>query len=950
MNGKELVSTENSSEQSQSVRVDSLILNKNNSLRILIEGSNNASITVSIVESDNNGTVLAHKGSLGLSDERQITHVQRGDINIFDPFDSDSLGGLKPFSGERVTNNGTVFGAVSFNHGEKNEFQAGVLLIELKNSENSIENLLRIYDAEVIEAWGNRYLIKINPNKAPLENLGALLFRYNQIIPDNIQNVTFSSLESLRTFAIYLDIIFKYHELLKDVELNSAIYSTSCPTKPVSQDWDFSDVNLGRSWWLVDTHVASPLWNPDLVSPTHPEPYSAGAWDYSIGTGIKVAVIDSGFDTVNPEISRRVRVGPLFKNVNPNPNADNVTPTVIGGDKSTADKDHGHVMVMVGFAEKDNDIGTSGSAPNTELIPYSFGDGSQSTTENAIRLASQYADIISMSFVLKVDTGFFCNVFGFCSGQGEMDRITEAINSGKVVVVSAGNQHDALDNYIPAKHPNVIPVGAVGISNINTRKSNVKNSSNPYMCADIPAPFGTVVNPEALEVTDYSNFKSLGNMLWAPGEYIKIQPRNNQNKTSSLVDARGTSSATPFVAGVIALMKSRNPLLSPFDIKTILLNTADNYGVKVTASQYMISSHLSDVHLINAEAAVKKAIEATSVSPADLDKYKAATFLALVDSEPNFSYRDENNHVLPGRKLRLNQFVQLNPVATEREKQVPEQTVSHEAFKRMAIGKVVRVKGWSDVTAGREDTGNGIHNIHVDKSQIEISEVEEICDMNQPATCAQSSIRPDLRPVIKDISFGPLNGSITPGYLPSSSAGFKMRIQGKNLIASLNGSENLRFLVEYVPFSPSTGVGSPGQVSAVAQSEIESIANDGSEVLIRMPSYVPPTASNLGKGLPSGNFAVSLSGLTTTDLFYGSQGFSISADSSGSFSGFHIELADAPPTDPPSPPPLPPSYISLWLVRDTHNLTVHPDQLVGVAINDQDLSQLEIEVVKGDQH
>ena len=140
------------------------------------------------------------------------------------------------------------------------------------------------------------------------------------------------------------------------------------------------------------------------------------------------------------------------------------------------------------------------------------------------------ADIINMSF----------GIYGFW--QEEANAIKAAYDAGVILVAAAGNEEETAPLY-PASYPEVISVSA-------TNKDN--------------------------ELADYSNYGSYIDIA-APGGDISVIPENGVLSTyveetqfygnnSSYAYAEGTSMASPHVAGIIALMKSAYPELSPDDV------------------------------------------------------------------------------------------------------------------------------------------------------------------------------------------------------------------------------------------------------------------------------------------------------------------------------------------------------------------------------------------------
>jgi serine protease len=136
-------------------------------------------------------------------------------------------------------------------------------------------------------------------------------------------------------------------------------------------------------------------------------------------------------------------------------------------------------------------------------------------------------------------------------GGGACDTTTQnAINSarsrGTVVVVAAGNESQNAANVSPASCSGVITVAAVA------RNGGRASYSNFGSLVAVAAPGGG---------TGGSVLSTLNSGARTPG-------------ADSYAGYQGTSMATPHVAGVVALMLSKNPSLTPDQVKTILQQTA----------------------------------------------------------------------------------------------------------------------------------------------------------------------------------------------------------------------------------------------------------------------------------------------------------------------------------------------------------------------------------------
>ncbi len=235
--------------------------------------------------------------------------------------------------------------------------------------------------------------------------------------------------------------------------------------------------------------------------------------------GVKVAVIDSGVDFKHPDLKSQVL---------PPYNAAAPANTSYPGDHGT------HVAGIIGAA-KDNGIGGHGINPNAKLLPIDVFNGKDGANDFVIAQGILYAieqgaDVINMSL----------------GGYGESPLMKEAvqtaIDKGVTIVAAAGNE--STDNYsFPASYEGVISVGS----------TNDRN-----------------------KLSSYSNYGPSVDLV-APGEEI-YSTVHDETKGSSFVKFSGTSMASPVVAGVASLLKSKYPDLKPHEIEAILETTAKDLG------------------------------------------------------------------------------------------------------------------------------------------------------------------------------------------------------------------------------------------------------------------------------------------------------------------------------------------------------------------------------------
>jgi serine protease len=172
-------------------------------------------------------------------------------------------------------------------------------------------------------------------------------------------------------------------------------------------------------------------------------------------------------------------------------------------------------------------------------------------------------------------------------GSGSCDTTTQnAINSARsrntVIVVAAGNSNANASGFSPASCAGVITVAATN------RNGGKASYSNYGANVDVAAPGGDTASGQANGILSTLNSGST-----TPG-------------SDSYAYYQGTSMASPHVAGVVALMLSKNPSLTPDQVESRLKSTARAFPA--TCSQ-------CGAGIVNASAAVDAAGGTTTTPP-----------------------------------------------------------------------------------------------------------------------------------------------------------------------------------------------------------------------------------------------------------------------------------------------------------------------------------------------
>ncbi|MEM1229624.1 MAG: S8 family serine peptidase, partial [Pseudomonadota bacterium] len=324
------------------------------------------------------------------------------------------------------------------------------------------------------------------------------------------------------------------------------------------------------------------------------------AWDVTTGSSdVIVAVIDSGILLNHPDLNDRLVSGYDFiadaarardgDGLDANP--DDPGDLAFGGSSSF----HGtHVAGTIG-AETNNGSGASGVDWSARIMPLralGVDGGTTFDVLQAMRFAAglsndsgttppQAADIINLSLGSEF------------SSQTEQNTIDEIRNLGILIVASAGNESSDLPSY-PAAYDGVVSVAATTISN------TVASYSNFGATIDIAAPGGdngTDLNGDGISDGVVSTIGEDGSA--GPIEF-------------GYAALNGTSMASPHVAGVMALMKSLHPALTPdeFDMALVAGDLTDDLGGPGRDDRFGWG-------LINAQKAVIAALELANGAGSD---------------------------------------------------------------------------------------------------------------------------------------------------------------------------------------------------------------------------------------------------------------------------------------------------------------------------------------------
>jgi serine protease len=284
--------------------------------------------------------------------------------------------------------------------------------------------------------------------------------------------------------------------------------------------------------------------DPDYSRQWHlPQVQSNAAWDLNRGSGVIVAVVDSGVSR-GDDLACRTFSSPYSAITN--------TP----GEAAAQDQNgHGtHVAGTVGQCTN-NSKGVAGMAPDVTLMPVRVldadGNGSMADVANGLIWAADHG-----ATVINLSLGMPCHgaTWPSCSQSLVNDAITNAVSKDVLIVAAAGNSNGSTP-YFPANHPQVMAVAAVDYTQQRTWYSNKGGALS------VSAPGGDTSQD-----------------LNHDGDVDGILQQTFENNQWGYYFLQGTSMASPHVAGAAALLRSYVPGASWRQVRQALEQTAKDLG------------------------------------------------------------------------------------------------------------------------------------------------------------------------------------------------------------------------------------------------------------------------------------------------------------------------------------------------------------------------------------
>jgi len=295
------------------------------------------------------------------------------------------------------------------------------------------------------------------------------------------------------------------------------------------------------------------------------------AWKITKGEKTIIAVIDDGIDIDHPEFKGRGKVvaprDMMLKSDDPRPKFE----------------DDNHGTACAGVACGNGSSGASGVAPGSKLMPIRLraGLGSMREADAFAWAASNNADVISCSWG-PPDGAWWDpddprHAYYVPMPDATRYAINYALQNGRdgkgcVIVWAAGNGRENVEFDGYASHPEVIAVAA---SNDTNRRSVYSDFGKEIWCCFLSGDFGYqfLNHPKPLTSGIWTTDR-LGDKGYNPGSsFINLGVGDKSGNYTATFG--GTSSSTPGVAGIAALMLSVNPELKYWEVKELMRSSCD---------------------------------------------------------------------------------------------------------------------------------------------------------------------------------------------------------------------------------------------------------------------------------------------------------------------------------------------------------------------------------------
>ncbi len=302
------------------------------------------------------------------------------------------------------------------------------------------------------------------------------------------------------------------------------------------------------------------------------------------GSGVSVAVLDTGIDTDHPDLADDLVAEQCFCNDHPSPTR-GCCP--LGGPQQSgagsAEDDEGHGTHTSGIITSGGVVAAAGVAPDAGIVAIKVLGSNGSGATSSIAAAFDWVVTNHATYGIKVvnaslgDGGEHNNPLASpCTGTPSANAISLLDAAGISVFAASGN--NAYDDGIsePACVADAISVGGVYDAAVGTVGWCGNASCTTVLCSDASGPDVFVCHSNSDEILD----------ILAP-DWRTTSPQLG----GGVAHFGGTSAASPYAAGQAALLLEADPSLTPGEIRTLLKNN----GPLVTNADNGLSFRRSEI-------------------------------------------------------------------------------------------------------------------------------------------------------------------------------------------------------------------------------------------------------------------------------------------------------------------------------------------------------------------
>jgi hypothetical protein len=377
-------------------------------------------------------------------------------------------------------------------------------------------------------------------------------------------------------------------EILPIMEIDLTCVTDVCNNYSIDDEevWGFYRINMDATWRLLE--------NEGIYTVNSPQK-------------IKVAVIDTGVDTIHPDLKDNL--------VSESEWVDFVRTYIY-----VNEPEHSHGTHVAGIiAGVVNGEKLNGVAYRAQILPIKVGGkwGTRRVSPDAVVMGIAWA-ILKEAHVINLSLSVNREVL-----KQLQTVIYGAYNmKGIVIVSSAGNDSRDASNYLPSSLPEVISVGA-------TRKT-----------VDIFGERANFSNYSIDENLDVLTVAAPGNKIYSTIPSVIVGHNNYDYKN-------GTSMATPFVSGLAALLLHIDDSLSPEEVRNILIDTADLISVESSDGTPLVWRRINAYRAVSSiiypsqgtiSGSVRDAVTHDPLQDVSVDVYSEDSLIAMGETDANGIY------------------------------------------------------------------------------------------------------------------------------------------------------------------------------------------------------------------------------------------------------------------------------------------------------------------------